>query len=65
LDDVETMFNRAPRNIGFSNPSAHNVDVFGHGVNLIGSCNLGYSEDYDQMVWHVLNNCDQAQDYIK
>lgn len=65
MDDVKTRFNRAPRNPGFSDPSAYAVDVFGHGVNLIGACDLGYSEDFDQMVWYVLYNCDQAHDYIK
>lgn len=65
MDDVETRFNRAPRNPGFSDPSAFNIDGFGHGVNLIGACDYGYSEDFDQMVWYILYNCDQAQDYIK
>jgi hypothetical protein len=65
MDDVETRFNRPPRNFGFADPSAYTIDVFGHGVNLIGACNLIYTEDYDQLVWYVLNNCDQAQEYIK
>ena len=65
LDDVETRFNRAPRNPGFSDLSAFNIDVFCHGVNLIGGCNFGYSEDFEQMVWYVLHNSDQAQDYIQ
>jgi hypothetical protein len=65
MEDVETRFNRPPRNIGFPDPSAHTIDVFGHGVNLIGACNLTYSEYFDQLVWYVLYNCDQVQDYIK
>ena len=65
MDDVETRFNGPPRNPGFSDPSAYVVDVFGHGGNLIGACDLGYAENFDQMVWYVLHNCDQAQEYIK
>jgi hypothetical protein len=65
MEDVETRFNRPARIIGFSDPSANTVDVFGHGVNLIGACNLSYYEDFDQLVWYVLYNCDQVQDYIK
>jgi len=43
VDDVETRFNRAPRNAGFIDPLAFVVDVFGHGGNLIGACDLGYT----------------------
>jgi hypothetical protein len=60
MDDVETRFNRVPRNLGFSDPSAHNADIFRHHVNLIGACDLGYFEDFNQMVWYVLYNCDQV-----
>jgi len=65
MDDVETRFNRLPRNVGFSDQSAYIVDVFGHGVNLIGACDLSYSEELDKLVWYVLHNCDQAKKYIK
>lgn len=65
LDDVETRFNREPRNKGFSDESAYSVDVFGHGVNLIGSYELKYVDEFDQMVWYVLNNSTQAEKYVK
>ena len=65
MDDVETRFNRLPRNVGFSDQSAYIVDVFGHGVNLIGAFDLSYSEELDKLVWYVLHNCDQAEKYIK
>jgi hypothetical protein len=65
MEDVETRFNRLPRNIAFSNQLLYTVDVFGHGVNLIGACDLSYSEEIDQLAWYVLYNCDQAEIYIK
>ena len=42
MDDVETIFNRKPRNIGFSDEEAYGVDVFGHGVNFTS----GYEYEY-------------------
>jgi len=65
MEDVETRFNRLPRNVGFSDQSAYIVDVFGHGVNLISAYDYSYSEEIDQLVWYVLNNCDQAEKLIK
>jgi len=65
MDDVETRFNRLPRNVGFSYESAYIVDVFGHGVNVIVACDLSYSEELDKLAWYILHNCDQAQKYIK
>ena len=38
---------------------------FGHGVNLIGAYDYYYSNEIDQLVWYVLNNCDQVDKYIK
>jgi hypothetical protein len=64
MEDVETRFNRLPRNVGFSDQSAYIVDVFGHSVNLIGAYDFSYSEEIDELVWCVLNNCDQAKKYI-
>jgi hypothetical protein len=65
MEDLETRFNRLPRNVGFSDQSPYTVDVFGHGVNLIGACDFSYSEEIEDLVWYVLNNCDQAEIYIK
>jgi len=65
MDDVETRFNRLPRNVGFSDQSVYTVDVFGHGVNLIGAFDLSYSEELDKLAWYVIHNCDQAEKYIK
>jgi len=66
MDDVETRFNREPRNKGFSNEEAYGVDVFGHGVNFNSAPEYVYDENgIDQMVWFVLNNCAQVEDYVK
>jgi hypothetical protein len=60
LDGVETIFNREPGNIGFSNEEAYGADVFGHGVHFMSALELVYDEDcFDQMVWCVLNNSSQ------
>jgi hypothetical protein len=56
MDDVETRFNQKPRNMGFSNEDAYNVDVFGRGVNFNSASEYVYDHGYDQMVWYVLNN---------
>uniref|UniRef100_A0A8R7TCC6 DUF4218 domain-containing protein n=1 Tax=Triticum urartu TaxID=4572 RepID=A0A8R7TCC6_TRIUA len=68
MDDVETIFNRNPRNIGFSDEEAYGVDVFGHGVNFTSGYDYEYvhaEKEFDQMVGYVLNNCHQAKKYIE
>uniref|UniRef100_J3LNX2 DUF4218 domain-containing protein n=1 Tax=Oryza brachyantha TaxID=4533 RepID=J3LNX2_ORYBR len=66
MDGVETRFNREPRNKGFSNEEAYEVDVFGHGVHFTSASELQYDENgFDQMVWYVLNNCSQIEKYVK
>jgi hypothetical protein len=66
MDDVETRFNQEPRNKGFSNEEAYGVDVFGHGVNFTSAPEFLNDENgIDQMVWFVLNNCAQVENYVK
>jgi hypothetical protein len=66
MDDVETRFNREPRNKGFSNEEAYDVDVFGHGVHFTSAPQLVYDENgFNQMVWFVLNNCSQVDNYVQ
>jgi hypothetical protein len=66
MDDVETRFNREPRNKGFSNEDAYSVDVFGHGVNFTSAIELVYDDTaIDQMVWYILNNCSQVEKYMR
>jgi hypothetical protein len=64
MTDVETRYNRSPRNKGFSDESVFGVDVFGHGVNLLGGCQLTYREEFDQLVFYVLSNCAQVEEYV-
>jgi hypothetical protein len=57
LDDVDTRFNREPRNTSFSDEETYGVEVFGHGVNFTyASGPLSENSAIDQMVWFVLNN---------
>ena len=38
--------------------------IFGHGINLLGASNLQYQDkDYDSMIWFVLNNCEEVDEY--
>jgi hypothetical protein len=40
--------------------------VFQHGVELLGAPRITYLEDdYNKMVWYVLNNCSEVEPYIK
>jgi len=66
MDDVETRFNREPGNVGFSDEKAYGADVFGHGVRFTSTAELVYDDGgLDQMVWYVLNNYSQVEEYIK
>jgi hypothetical protein len=66
MEDVETRFNRAPRNIGFSDEEAYDVDIFGHGVHFNSALDMMYdANEFDQMVWYALNNCSQVDKYVK
>jgi len=44
MDEVETRFNREPRNVGFSDEEAYGADVFGHGVRFTSVAELVYDE---------------------
>ena len=65
MDDVETRFNKEPRNVGFFD-EAYGADVFGHGVRFTSAAELVYDEGgLDQMAWYVVNNYSQVEEYIK
>jgi hypothetical protein len=66
MDDVDTRFNREPRNKSFSDEEIYGVDVFGHGVHFT-SVSEPLSEDsaIDQIVWFVLNNCSRVEKYVE
>lgn len=66
LDDVETRFNREGRNRECADLQAFDLSVFNHGVNLLGGSRKKYAgDDYDKMVWYVLNNCIEVQPYLQ
>ena len=66
MEGVETRFNREPRNIVFSNEENYGVDVFGHGVHFTSTPELVYDEtSFDRMVWYVLHNCSQVEQYVE
>jgi hypothetical protein len=65
FNDIITRFTRPDRNLdGEHNISPNGYSIFGHGVNLLGASKLHYKDkDYDSMVWFVLNNCEEVDDY--
>ncbi|XP_039815317.1 uncharacterized protein LOC120678241 [Panicum virgatum] len=66
MEGVETRFNGEPRNICFCNEENYGVDVFGHGVHFTSAPELVYDENgFDRMVWYVLHNCSQVEQYVE
>ena len=43
------------------------ISVFKHGVTLVGSNRSQYIDDVDlnKLVWYVLNNCEEAEEYLE
>ena len=62
---IITKFTRPKRNLdGAHNISPNDFSIFGHGINLLGPSKLHYQDnDYDSMVWFVLNNCEEVDEY--
>ena len=66
FDDVDTRHNREGRNKERVDLSRGKFYVFQHGVELLGAPRITYlQDDYDKMVWYVLNNCSEVEPYIK
>lgn len=65
MDDVNTVYNKEPRNSAFEDLDAYDVQVFGHGVKFISACNYGEEdpEEVKKMVWYVLHNSDETAEY--
>ena len=59
-DDVD----RIPE---FDGPSDGDTSVFMHGVRLIGGDRVQFIDDktFKQLVWYVLNNCDEVEPYLE
>ena len=66
-DDTETRFNKPYR----SQDNARKVgpskfDFFSDGAKPLGKHKLmHFDNEFDQMVWYVLDNCDEAAVYIE
>ena len=44
--------------------SPNGYSIFCHGIDLLGASTLHYEDkDYDSMVWFVLNNCEEVDEY--
>ena len=66
FDDIDTRHNREGRNKERVDLRKGDFSVFQHGVDLLGAPRLTYLEDnYDRMVWFVLNNCPEVEQYLK
>jgi hypothetical protein len=65
FSDIITRFTRPERNLdGEQNISPNGYSIFGHGINLLGASKLHYEDkDYDSMVWFVLNNYEDVDEY--
>jgi len=65
FSDIISRFTRPERNLdGEENISPNGYSIFGHGINLLGASKLHYQDkDYDSMIWFVLNNCEDVDEY--
>jgi hypothetical protein len=65
FSDIINRFTRPERNIdGQHSTSPNGYCIFDDGINLSGASKLHYEDkDYDSMVWFVLNNCEQVDEY--
>jgi hypothetical protein len=64
FSDIINRFIRPKRNLDEQNISPNGHSIFCHGVNLLGASKLHYEDkDYDSIVWFVLNNCEEVDEY--
>lgn len=64
---METRFTKAERNQDKSVPvGPDELKVFSHGAKGLGKSVLKkYKKEFDKMKWFVLDNCEEAEPYIK
>jgi hypothetical protein len=66
FDDLDTRHNWEGRNRERVDMSTGDLSVFQHGVDLLGGHWITYQEKiYEKMVWYVLNNCAEVEQYIE
>ena len=66
FDDVETRFNRQGRQNSCRDDviPQDTLSVFTHSVKLLGGGKVSYNDsDFDKLVWFVLNNCEEIDQY--
>ena len=66
-DDTETRFNKPYRNQDKAQKvSPGEFEFFSDGAKPLGKQKLVHFDDeFDQMLWYVLDNCDEARVYIE
>ena len=63
FNDIISRFTRPERNLDGQKTKTQ-CTIFGHGINLLGASKFHYKDkDYDSMVWFVLNNCEEVDEY--
>ena len=63
FNDIISRFTRPERNLDGQKTKTQ-CSIFGHGINLLGASKFHYKDkDYDSMVWFVLNNCEEVDEY--
>ncbi|XP_066358199.1 uncharacterized protein [Miscanthus floridulus] len=66
MEDIDNRFNHDDGSDG-EMPLPDDIFVFKHGVTLVGSNRSQYIDDVDlnKLVWYVLNNCEEAEEYLE
>jgi hypothetical protein len=64
MEDMGTRFN-SEDDSGGEVPLPDDIFVIQHGVTLVGGNRVQYIEDdlMDKLVWYVLHNCEEADEY--
>jgi len=64
MEDIDTRFNHDDDSDG-ERPLPNDISIFKHGVALVGSDRRQYNDDaiLNKLVWYVLNNCDELDEY--
>ena len=66
MEDIETRFNQNDGS-GGEMPLPDDISIFKHGVTLVGSNRIQCIDDVvlNKLVWYVLNNCDEVEEYVE
>ena len=66
MKDVDTRFNQDDDS-GTEMPLPNDMSVFKHGATLVGATKTEYIDDaiMNKLVWYVLHNADEVQEYLK